>query len=229
MPLTLLLILTALLEESLKAAATIMVTEKNFRLFDQVIDGIIYGITVALGFAFVENIVYLTEFLQSGMDSDSFWVIYFLRATTTTFAHSIFTGMFGFAYANAYLLPDDFIPETYHGKPFCCSIKKITKMRYRLKAVYDVLTLHLLFAHLLKNVPSTYKHSAADLILEGIVSAIYLHLLFDVLAMLEVGGQTIAFLLPGLVLLTGWRLMLKFGLRKYREIIHRSWAPSEGY
>lgn len=219
--------MTALLEEGVKSFATVYVTEKNYRLFDQVIDGIVYGVAVAMGFAFIENIIYLSEFLASGMDSDSFWIIYFLRSTTTTFAHSIFTGMFGFAYANAYLLPDDFIPEVYHGKPFACTLKKVPAFRYRLRLIWEILTLHVLFVHVLKNQPSTYKHTSNHLIFEGIMSAIYLHLIFDIFAMIEFGGKTLAFLLPGLVLLTGWRLVSKFGLKRYKQIIHRHFPPVE--
>lgn len=224
---TWLLLLTVVFEEIAKSVSVVLVTEKNFRLFDQVIDGIEYAVTVAMGFAFVENIIYVHAFLESGMQQHLFWLIYFLRAMTTTFAHGVFSGVFGFAYANAYLLPDDFIPDTYHGKPFCCSLKRMSTVRYYLRGIWDVLTLHVLFGHVFRNKPSTYKHSPNHLILEGIMSAMYLHLLYDLLAKFEIGGQALAFLLPGFLLLVGWRLLSKFKLKRYRQIVHRKYPPHD--
>lgn len=227
LPVYILLLLTAFSEEGLKSLAIVIVTEKNFRLFDQVIDGVIYAVTVAMGFAFVENILYINNLMSADLSESYFWLIYFLRALTTTFAHGIFSGIFGFAYANAYLLPDDFIPDVYHGKPFCCNLKPLPVWKYRLKSIWDVLTLHVLFSHIFKNRPSTYKHTPNHLILEGIMSAVYLHFLYDVLIRLEIGGQGLEFLIPTILLFCGWKVIVKFKMRRYRQIIHRSWKPHE--
>ncbi len=60
--------------------------------FDEPVDGIIYGVTVGLGFAALENLFYTVLFgYQVGL----------IRAVLTTLAHASFTGIFGYYLARA--------------------------------------------------------------------------------------------------------------------------------
>jgi len=64
----------------------------NHPEFDEPVDGIIYGVTVGLGFAALENMFYTILFgYQVGL----------IRAVLTTLAHASFTGIFGFYLARA--------------------------------------------------------------------------------------------------------------------------------
>lgn len=219
--------LTALVEEVLKCIAVVGVTERYFQNFNQVIDGIIYAVAVALGFAFLENIVYLSEFLNSGMSPQTFWVIYFLRCLTTTFGHSVFTAIFGFAYANAYLRPQEFMPVEKR-QELVQNNSLFKKIKYTLHVIWDILTLHVLFRHVLKDkLPYRDLHAPNHLVLEGIVSSIYVHLIYNYLAVLQVGGQNLAFFLSFFLLVIGWGVFHKFNLRHYSKIIRRKFPPVE--
>lgn len=52
--------------------------------FNQILDGVIYGATLALGFSFVENIFYFYDFLKSGQGT-----VFFVAATTVRGIFSI--------------------------------------------------------------------------------------------------------------------------------------------
>jgi RsiW-degrading membrane proteinase PrsW (M82 family) len=220
-----LILIAAVSEEILKSLAEVVVVEKYYNKFDQVIDGIIYAVSVAMGFALVENIVYLLEIGKEEGITANFWLTYSVRSIVTTFAHGIFTSIFGFAYALAYLLPDEVIPAEYQSRPFRLSKKIVPKKRYHFIAVWHVFSLHILFAHLFKEQVSTNKHTSNQLILEGIMSAIYVHFLFNLLVKLEIGGKDFSFLLPGAMLILGWAIVSKFAMRRYKKIIHRPKTP----
>ena len=63
--------------------------------FNQVFDGIVYGITVALGFSFVENISYFID-LYTTQTTAMFVVGAMFRGLFTTLAHVTFTGVLGY-------------------------------------------------------------------------------------------------------------------------------------
>jgi RsiW-degrading membrane proteinase PrsW (M82 family) len=88
LPLVLLLValLTAVIEEGSKfVAATTAVTELSF---DEPMDGLVYAVTAALGFALLENITYTLGF-GSGAAT---W-----HALVTTLAHALFSAPQGYA------------------------------------------------------------------------------------------------------------------------------------
>lgn len=65
----------------------------NHPEFDEPIDGIIYGVTVGLGFAAAENLFYTVLYgYQVGL----------VRAVLTSLAHASFTGIFGFYLGRAH-------------------------------------------------------------------------------------------------------------------------------
>ncbi|MFW6377576.1 MAG: PrsW family intramembrane metalloprotease [bacterium] len=74
-----------LIEEGLKSY-TVYKLHYNHPEFDEPVDGIIYGVTVGLGFAAFENLFYTVLFgFKVGL----------MRAVLTSLAHASFTGIFG--------------------------------------------------------------------------------------------------------------------------------------
>ncbi len=76
----------ALIEEGLKSVVLIWMTSNSHEL-DEPVDGAIYGITLGLGFASLENLLWASIF--------GFGVA-LLRAVVTTLAHASFTGWMGY-------------------------------------------------------------------------------------------------------------------------------------
>jgi RsiW-degrading membrane proteinase PrsW (M82 family) len=62
--------------------------------FDDILDGIVFGGTIALGFATVENVLYYGRGLVEG-GSDTLIALFFLRGVLSPFAHVTFTAMTG--------------------------------------------------------------------------------------------------------------------------------------
>jgi len=85
-------VVTSLFEELAKLLAFLIGAYFCLEL-DEPLDGIIYGIAAALGFASVENILYLIQ-----LDQPSVVV---LRAFTATLGHVAFTGSIGFFFGLA--------------------------------------------------------------------------------------------------------------------------------
>ncbi len=82
----LVVLLTALIEEGFKfVAATTAITELSF---DEPMDGLIYAVTAALGFAFMENVTYTLGF---GTGAGA-W-----HAVLATLAHALFSAPQGYA------------------------------------------------------------------------------------------------------------------------------------
>ncbi len=63
--------------------------------FNQIFDGIIYGITIALGFSFIENIFYFIDF-YSHYSRTELVVHSSMRGLFSTFAHVTFTSILGY-------------------------------------------------------------------------------------------------------------------------------------
>lgn len=82
-----------LVEESLKAAAILIILLVRRREFDGVIDGVVYAGMVGSGFAFVENILYLGQAMTAG--EEVVVAVFFLRCLMGPFAHPLFTAATG--------------------------------------------------------------------------------------------------------------------------------------
>ncbi|MEA5455352.1 PrsW family intramembrane metalloprotease [Sinomonas sp. JGH33] len=66
------------------------------KYFDGPIDGVVYGMTIAAGFAFTENILYFGRAFDGGDGSTAELVVVFmLRGILSPFAHAMFTGTLG--------------------------------------------------------------------------------------------------------------------------------------
>jgi RsiW-degrading membrane proteinase PrsW (M82 family) len=83
----------------------------HHREFDEPIDGVVYAVAVSLGFAMIENILYVTSYGLS---------IAFLRSITAVPAHMFFGIIMGYYFSRAKmgLNPVHYayvIPAVYHG------------------------------------------------------------------------------------------------------------------
>ncbi len=89
-----------LTEEIMKGLAVLWMFTFQRRQFDGVVDGVVYGVFVALGFAAFENVVYYSgSYLaehQSGLEQT-----FVLRGLMTPWAHPVFTAMTGLGFGVA--------------------------------------------------------------------------------------------------------------------------------
>lgn len=89
-----------LTEETMKGLAVFWMFYFQRRQFDGIVDGVVYGVFVALGFAAFENIIYYSraglETPEGGMSST-----FVLRGLMTPWAHPIFTAMTGVGFGVA--------------------------------------------------------------------------------------------------------------------------------
>lgn len=84
------------IEESIKGLALLILLVFVRKEFDNLIDGILYGSVVGLGFAMTENIAYFGEaYLEGGLLG--LGVLFYLRIMLSGLAHAIFTASFGAA------------------------------------------------------------------------------------------------------------------------------------
>ena len=87
-------IIAPIVEEAVKAVILVVLFLVSRREFDNVLDGIVYGALVGLGFAFVENILYLSATgIQVG--TERMTQLWFLRAGLFGLNHSMFTAFTG--------------------------------------------------------------------------------------------------------------------------------------
>ena len=89
-------IVAPIVEEAVKAIILVVLFLVSRREFDNVLDGVVYGALVGLGFAFVENILYLSA---AGMQfgTDRMIQLWLLRAGLFGLNHSMFTAFTGAA------------------------------------------------------------------------------------------------------------------------------------
>jgi RsiW-degrading membrane proteinase PrsW (M82 family) len=94
-------IVAPIIEEGLKGLAVLVVFLMFRKEFDSVLDGIVYGAVTAMGFAAIENVLYIYRngFLESGWEG--FWVMVFIRVLLVGWMHPFFTAFTGIGLAIA--------------------------------------------------------------------------------------------------------------------------------
>lgn len=91
-------VVAPVVEESVKALGVLLVFLVWRRWFDGPVDGVVYGATVAAGFAFVENILYFGQTITvDGGDGTAVATVFVMRAVMSPFAHLLFTACTGLA------------------------------------------------------------------------------------------------------------------------------------
>ncbi|MGY5764333.1 PrsW family intramembrane metalloprotease [Brachybacterium sp. DNPG3] len=86
------------IEESTKSLGLIALVCWGRRFIGGPIDGVVYAVLIAAGFAFTENILYFGQsFLQAQAAGEVavFWQTFFLRGLLSPFAHASFTALCG--------------------------------------------------------------------------------------------------------------------------------------
>lgn len=83
-------------EEVSKGLGLLILMLAARRFVDGPVDGIVYGMTVAAGFAFTENILYFGRlYADSAGSAASLALIFTMRGVLSPFAHAMFTGTLG--------------------------------------------------------------------------------------------------------------------------------------
>ena len=90
-----------IIEEALKGLAVLVVFLMFRKEFDSVLDGIVYGAITAMGFAAIENVLYIYRngFLGGGWEG--FWSLVFIRVVLVSWMHPFFTSFTGIGLAVA--------------------------------------------------------------------------------------------------------------------------------
>ena len=94
-------IVAPIIEEGLKGLAVLVVFLMFRNEFDSILDGIVYGAITAMGFAAIENVLYIYRngFLESGWEG--FWTLVFIRDLLVGWMHPFFTAFTGIGLAIA--------------------------------------------------------------------------------------------------------------------------------
>jgi RsiW-degrading membrane proteinase PrsW (M82 family) len=93
----------SIIEELLKFSALKILIYKK-KVFNQIIDGVVYGTTIALGFAFVENSLYFFDFLEK-LPQQKFFMLLSLRGIASVLLHVSATGIIGYYLGKAKFNP----------------------------------------------------------------------------------------------------------------------------
>jgi len=97
------IIIAPVIEECGKYLVVVKTVYKNPE-FNEPMDGIVYATTAALGFAAIENILYITQvYLQSPIDE--IVTVYALRALLSVPGHALFSSIWGYALGRAKFEP----------------------------------------------------------------------------------------------------------------------------
>lgn len=94
------ILVAPVVEEALKAGALLLVVLFFRKEFDGILDGMVYGAAVGIGFSFVEDLAYFTSaLLQGGASSGA--VLFALRNLAFVLNHSLFTALTGIGFGLA--------------------------------------------------------------------------------------------------------------------------------
>jgi RsiW-degrading membrane proteinase PrsW (M82 family) len=88
-----------IIEEALKGLAVLLVFLMFRKEFDCILDGIVYGGITAMGFAAIENVLYIYRngYQQGGWEG--FWILVFIRVVLVGWMHPFFTAFTGIGLA----------------------------------------------------------------------------------------------------------------------------------
>jgi RsiW-degrading membrane proteinase PrsW (M82 family) len=85
-----------IVEETSKGLGLLVLMLAARKYVDGPVDGIVYGMTIAAGFAFTENILYFGRlFTETSGSASSLAVVFTMRGVLSPFAHAMFTGTLG--------------------------------------------------------------------------------------------------------------------------------------
>lgn len=94
-------IVAPIIEESLKGLAVLAVFLMFRKEFDSVLDGVVYGAVTAMGFAAIENVLYIYRNGYQEGGWEGFWVLVVIRVILVGWMHPFFTAFTGIGLAIA--------------------------------------------------------------------------------------------------------------------------------
>ena len=94
-------IVAPIIEEALKGLAVLIVFFLFRKEFDSILDGIVYGAIAAMGFAAIENVLYIYRNGYQGSGWEGFWTLVFIRVLLVGWMHPFFTAFTGIGLAIA--------------------------------------------------------------------------------------------------------------------------------
>ena len=94
-------IVAPIIEEALKGLAVLVVFFLFRKEFDSILDGIVYGSIAAMGFAAIENVLYIYRNGYQDSGWEGFWTLVFIRVLLVGWMHPFFTAFTGIGLAIA--------------------------------------------------------------------------------------------------------------------------------
>lgn len=180
-------VILAWAEETVKHFAVLQLGSRLKIEFNQIVDGIIYSISAALGFAFMENIFYFTEALITGGINTAFWPIFAFRSFGTMLGHTIFSGIFGLFWGYAFL--DNKICP-HHTKSVKSFFHQFT----------ETIKFHIIIKHIIMGKLTEKGHEKRQLVAEALLLATIVHAIFNLLIKFEVFGHSLTFLVVPIIM-----------------------------
>ena len=197
----------AVLEEYIKHFGFIVVVERSIFRLKKVIQGIEFSIASGLGFAFIENIVYLSSLVHHGTLSGDFAAVFAMRSIGATLAHTVFSGMFGYYYARAKLIPQAAI----HEKPQLGNLNRV---------LLDGLKFEIKRIQLILKGQAAKVFDRSNMIFTGFIFAAFLHLAYNFLISVEIFDRNLTFLTVPLIFLAFFYLISRRKIWINRRIIN---------
>jgi len=159
----------------------------NQKGFNRIIDGVEFSMAAAVGFAFVENVVFFFIIKNHFLDINEILPALMVRAILGTAAHVMFSGIFGYYYGKAKFVGHTRKMHSKHvRKLWHFHVHKAFKVRwYRFKHFIQGKNLH---QHIVDELHQD------ELIAEGLLIAIFLHAIFNFALTLGVGYLVVPFL-----------------------------------
>lgn len=194
----------AICEEGAKALAVLFLGKVLRVHFTQIVDGIVYAVSLALGFAFAENCWYFFS-IGEQISLQEFFGFFMFRSMGTMLSHALFSGVFGFLWAYAFFSKKITPKHNF-------SVLRIWQSFFR------TIRFHILFSHILISRPSLHGHEKAELVREGLLLAILLHTIFNIAVSFSVFGYFLTPLVFPLLMLLVFFLSEQFLRKKNIDI-----------
>ncbi|MFH1115760.1 MAG: PrsW family intramembrane metalloprotease, partial [Pseudomonadota bacterium] len=126
-----LIVIAPISEEVLKFLATLVIL-RCIKEFDEPMDGIVYGVSVALGFAAVENVGYLAKAYQANLGALTATAI--IRAVLSVPAHALFACLWAYALGYARFSKEGSVTPLYPLLGLCLAV--IAHSLFNLAAIF---------------------------------------------------------------------------------------------
>lgn len=158
------------IEEYAKHLVVRIVDKNKFQNID---DAIEYSIIAALGFSFVENVMYFV-YIWTTQGVEPLFLSFIFRSIFSTFAHILFSGIYGYFYGIAYFAAPIFKEEIRNKKRFF-----FTKLIHKI--------IHIRSAEIFEK----------EKVTEGLIAAVLLHSFFNVMLEMNWTFLIVPFLITG--------------------------------